>query len=116
MAARVYIVTRHKGAIEWMMKEFGAGVAVDGIVVGQWTGNEPLSPGDRVIGVLPLPMVADILDKGARFLLICLPDIAFGQRGQELTPKEMTAAGAYLQEIEMVKLGNGLYPQWGELS
>ncbi len=41
------------------------------------------------IGVLPIPMVKEILDAGSRFFLLVLPDLAFGQRGAEMTPEQM---------------------------
>lgn len=100
-----YIVTRHKGAIAWLREHL-----VSGTVVEQWTGSEVISASDCVIGTLPIPMIAGILEKGARFGLLNLPAIAFSQRGQELTPAEMDEAGANVREINKIELG-GLWFQ-----
>lgn len=97
----IYIVTRRACAVEWLRSR-----GYDGTAIPQW-GDEDiarLQPGDIVIGVLPVLIIRDILNSGARFILPHLPGIAFGQRGQELTPDEMEAAGACLHEIVSLEI------------
>ena len=96
----IYLVTRHTGAIEWLRAKGYDGIAEPHLERDRITG------GNLYIGVLPIPMVKEILDAGSRFFLLVLPDIAFGQRGQEMTPEQMDRAGAHLLEVQSI----GLYP------
>lgn len=93
---KTYIVSRHIGAIKWLNEK-----GYFGCIILQW---EPkyttlLNCGDIVVGTLPLPMVHDIIQRGATFIHLSLPTIAFGERGNELTPDEMDDAGATLYKI-----------------
>lgn len=49
-------------------------------------------------------MVKAILDAGSRFLLLALPDVAYSQRGKDMTPEEMERAGAHLIEVKNIEL------------
>jgi putative CRISPR-associated protein (TIGR02620 family) len=97
-----FIVTRHAGAIRWLNSS-----GITGEIISQWTDERTnqLVPGDLVVGVLPLPLIADVIRTGARFGLLILPAIAFSQRGQELSPEEMEHAGANVTEILSVTMG-----------
>ncbi len=94
----IYLVTRHAGAIEWLRAKGYDGVAEPHLEKHQITG------GNLYIGVLPIPMVKEILDAGSRFFLLVLPDIASAQRGQEMTPEETDRAGAGLVEVTSIDL------------
>jgi len=98
---KTYIVSRHQGAIEWLNKQ-----GYWGCVIPQWSFRNTmiLNQGDVVIGTLPFPTIRDIIDLGATFIYIHLPEVFFTQRGQELTPEEMDRAGAllyYIRNLEM---------------
>lgn len=94
----LYIVTRHQGAIDWLRVK-----GYDGIVTTHLEKNQ-ITGGNLYIGVLPIPIVKEILDAGSRFFLLVLPDLAFAQRGQEMSPDEMEKAGASLVEVKRVDL------------
>jgi putative CRISPR-associated protein (TIGR02620 family) len=81
----ILIVTRHAGLIEWL-KRHGVG----GDVI------EVASPADvagrDVIGVLPLHLAA----LARSVTTVDMPGLTLAQRGKDLSPDEMDAAGAML--------------------
>lgn len=81
----VLIVTRHAGLVAWL-----AGRGITGRVIAQATPADVR--GKRVIGVLPLHLAAE----AAEVVTVDMPGLKPEQRGQDLTPAEMDAAGAYL--------------------
>jgi len=87
------IVSRHAGTIAWL-----ASKGVQGEVIAQ-ASPEDFKPGDVIYGVLPVPLIAEALQRGARVILTVLPAVALGERGKELTPAEMDRAGAKLLEV-----------------
>lgn len=89
----IKIVSRHPGAIAWIKSK-----GFEGEQIAQFT-PEMAQEGDTVIGVLPVPLIASVLNAGAQFILLSLPAVAFSERGQELTPDQMDAAGAKLHRI-----------------
>jgi len=98
MREMIYLVTRHNGAIEWLRTKGYDGVAEPHLE------RDQIAGGNLYIGVLPIPMVKEILDAGSRFFLLVLPDLAFGQRGQEMTPEQMDRAGAHLLEVKRIEM------------
>ena len=98
MNGNVKIVSRHPGAIRWLKSKFGNAEVIKHLDVADVTSA------DTVIGVLPLPMIKAILDKGAHFILLSLPKVAFSDRGSELTPGEMDDAGAKLSRVGSLQL------------
>ena len=94
----IIIVTRHPGAVRWLREK-----GYEGVVVAHLTPDQ-ITQGNIYIGSLPLPMISIILDKGSRFFLLNLPEIAFSQRGQDMTPEEMDRAGALLVEVKSIVL------------
>ena len=92
----IFIVTRHPGASEWIRNH-----GIVGTLVTQWSDEltQSLHKGDTVIGTLPMGPVEEILNTGARFILLELPAIRFSQRGQELSPGEMSDPPARLREV-----------------
>jgi putative CRISPR-associated protein (TIGR02620 family) len=94
----IYVVTRHAGAIAWLAsKGFTGEIAVH-------LSSDQIKDGNIYIGVLPVPMIKQILDAGSRFYLLVLPEISLEKRVRELTPDEMDAAGAILQEVTRIDL------------
>jgi CRISPR-associated protein Csx16 len=94
----IYIVTRHKGAIEWLRTKGYSGEVIPHL------DNNKITGGNLYIGVVPVPIIKQILDAGSRFFLLALPDIAFSQRGQDMIPDEMEGAGARLIEVKRIEL------------
>lgn len=94
------IITRHDGAIKWL-----ASRGIEGEIIEHFNGY--VEENTTYIGILPVPMIHNILSKGGKFVLLSLPSIAFKERGNELSPSEMDKAGAALYEIkhlDMVKI------------
>lgn len=77
------IVTRHAGLVAWLEAR---GIA--GTVIAQATPADV--QGKRVIGALPLHLAA-LADE---VIAVDLPNLSAEQRGRDLTPAEMDAAGA----------------------
>jgi len=92
-----YFITRHKGAVEWARAQ---GIEAEHMVhfdVGI------IRPGDKVLGTLPVSIIAEINRKNARYFHLTLnlpPEL----RGQELSADDMEKAGARLEEFEVRKI------------
>ncbi len=88
-----YFVTRHSGAVEWARRQ--------GIEAKLITHLDPaqIEEGDTVLGTLPIQIVAEINERGARYLHleIALPA---EQRGVQLSADDMDRLGAKLIEYE----------------
>jgi len=95
---RTFIVTRHPGAVAWLKEKGFTGEVMPHL------SPEIVNSGDRVIGVLPITLAAELVKKGVKVFVISLPKVAFGDRGQELTPAEMGKAGARLFKVDKIKL------------
>jgi CRISPR-associated protein Csx16 len=93
-----YFVTRHPGALEWAARQ---GLAVDC----QLSHLEVavIQPGDTVIGILPLNLVAEVCARGARFfnLSLTVPPEA---RGRELSADELEQFGARVEEYRVERV------------
>ncbi|MDW8469610.1 MAG: CRISPR-associated protein Csx16 [Burkholderiales bacterium] len=81
-AGTTWFVSRHAGAIEWASRR---GIAVDRMVA--HLDVDDVSPGDTVIGTLPVNLAARVCARGARYLNLSLelPEDARGrglQRGR----------------------------------
>ena len=86
-----WFVTRHPGAVEWAARK---GLHIDR----HDTHLDPdtVAPGDTVIGILPVHLVARLCVRGARYLHLSL-DLPATARGRELSADELEAHGARLQ-------------------
>jgi CRISPR-associated protein Csx16 len=80
------IVSRHSGAVEWLKLH-----GVTGEVVAH-VDNPQRVAGRVVYGILPLHLAA----LAAKVVVIDLPGLQADQRGKDLTPEEMDAAGAVM--------------------
>ncbi|WP_217533736.1 CRISPR-associated protein Csx16 [Vibrio metschnikovii] len=94
----VWLITRHSGTVEWCAQQ---GLSIDQQVA--HLQPEKVFAGDVIIGTLPIHLIADITQKGARYLHLSL-DLPEQWRGQELTPSMLDAAGARLEEYSAHKL------------
>jgi len=86
------IVTRHAGAVEWLRLQ-----GITGEVVSHATAENV--SGRFVIGALPLHLAS----LTASITTIDLPGLSAEQRGQDLTPEQMDAAGAHLTTYKVAK-------------
>ncbi len=85
-----YFVTRHKGALKWAHRQgYRAAVAVDDF------NADVIEPGDRVLGTLPVHIIAEICERGGRFLHLQFDETP---RGAEWSADEMERNGARLVE------------------
>lgn len=80
------IVTRHAGAVEWLAQRGYTGPVIEQATVEDVRGK-------AVIGNLPMHLAAEAAIVGN----IDIPNLTREQRGQDLTPEEMRAAGAVLR-------------------
>jgi len=87
------LVTRHRGAIDWLQKRGFVGEIVSHI------NADEIKGGETVVGVLPITLVKQLLDKGCIVYILQLPDVPRELRGVELTSGMMDRFGAKLFKI-----------------
>ena len=80
------IITRHEGAVKWLESRRG----ITGNVIAHATPEDVR--GKVVVGALPLHLAALTEAVGS----IDMPRLRADQRGQDLSPEDMDAAGAHL--------------------
>jgi CRISPR-associated protein Csx16 len=97
-----YFVARHPGAIAWAAEH---GVRVD-VQLTHLDDPKSVLPGDRVIGILPVNLVADICERGARYWHLAL-DVPQDVRGKELTAAQMSEYGARIEEYQAKRVPPG---------
>ena len=91
LVGTTWFVSRHAGAIEWARR--------NEIYAHRWVSHvdtREISPGDTVIGSLPVHMAAAVCARGARYLHLAL-DLPKELRGHELTFEQLTEIKARLQ-------------------
>lgn len=89
-APLTWMVTRHPGALEWLQAQGLQGQCVPHL------DPQQVGPGDRVIGTLPLHLVAAVCERGAHYFHLSL-DLTPELRGKELTAEQLEACGARLE-------------------
>ncbi len=99
-----YLVTRHPGAKAWVESE---GIKVDYYL--DHLEIDQVKKGDRILGSLPVNLVAELNAKGIRYFHITLP-LPPELRGQEITSEIMKKLGAKMEEykVEKCRMGKGL--------
>lgn len=93
-----WFVSRHSGATEWAEQQ---GLIVDRQVSHLETSQ--VSAGDIVIGSLPVNLVAEINQNGARYLHLVLPLPEY-LRGKEISAEIMKQQGARLEEFQVRRI------------
>jgi CRISPR-associated protein Csx16 len=96
-----YIVSRHPGAIEWLLARVGK--HAQSVQVLSHLDSLLMGPGDVVCGVLPLVWAARICAQGARVLVLDL-ELAAHLRGVELSAVQLDELGARLVEYRVQQL------------
>ncbi|WP_424406037.1 CRISPR-associated protein Csx16 [Pasteurella sp. PK-2025] len=94
----VWFVSRHQGAMDWIKAQH--------IHIDHWVSHleiHRIQENDIVIGTLPLHMVAQICEKGARFYCLSI-HLQEAQRGQELTATQLKVQQCTLQPFFVKKL------------
>lgn len=92
-----YFVTRHEGALEWARNQGIDARRLEHLDMSMIKG------GDLIMGTLPVPLIADICLKGARYLHLSMtvpPEL----RGQELNAQDMERFGARLEEFNVQRI------------
>jgi len=92
-----YFVSRHVGAMDWAMRE---GIHVDQQVT--HLNPDVIQQGDLVIGTLPVNLIADINERGAKYWHLSL-NLPAARRGKELSAAEMQAYGARLEAFHVIR-------------
>lgn len=95
---KTYFISRHPGAVEWAESE--------GFHVDERLAHFDVSivmPGDRVLGTLPINLVAQVNVRGGEYLHLTL-ELPSSSRGKELSADDMRQYGARLERYQAVKL------------
>lgn len=92
-----WFVSRHRGAVEWAAQQ---GLLIDHAVA--HLDLAALREGDIVIGTLPVNLVADVCDRGARYLHLSLR-LPAEARGRELSAEELRNFDARLEEYQVCR-------------
>ncbi|MCK5925435.1 MAG: CRISPR-associated protein Csx16 [Methylococcales bacterium] len=92
-----YFVTRHTNAKEWATEE---GIAIDRVI--EHLDLEQIKAGDKVLGSLPVNLVAELTAKKVRYFHLSL-NVPIELRGQEISAQLMREFGAKLEEFQVFK-------------
>lgn len=93
-----YIVTRHQGSIDWAKTRLPDARTIDTIDPAQ------IQAGDRLFGVIPLDIAAEVCAVGARVFLLVFDRDGMA-RGGEVSREELDRRGARLVEYRVSVLG-----------
>ena len=85
--SQVFIVTRHAGAQRWLAMRGIQGELHPHFDTAQ------VKPGDQVVGTLPIPLAADVVERGGVYFHLDLR-VPPEYRGKELTAEDMDRFGA----------------------
>ena len=92
--AKLWIVSRHQGAIAWLHAQGWQGTQFDHLDI------ECVNAGDVVMGTLPVNLAAEVCAKKAQYIHLSLR-IPFELRGVELSSEQMMYYGADLQAYDI---------------
>lgn len=87
-----YFISRHPGAVAWAESE---GFHVDERLA--HFDVEMVKAGDRVLGTLPINLVAEVNERGGSYFHLALA-LPADMRGKELSAEDMRSYGAKLEE------------------
>jgi putative CRISPR-associated protein (TIGR02620 family) len=96
---KIWIVSRHPGAIAFMTELGFCGTIVSHITLDQ------VMPGDTVVGVLPLSLSLPLQESGALVLHLVI-DLPAKHRGQELSSAQLKQFGARICHYQITELAN----------
>ena len=92
---RTWLITRHPGAIDWARE---SGLVWDRLEA--HLSADTVAAGDRVYGVLPLPLAAELCARGAEVWHLCIP-VTAAERGRELSAAELNRLGARFRRFHV---------------
>ena len=94
-----FFVSRHSGALEWLQRHH-PDLANRAQVIAHADRHffARLQPGDVVVGVLPIYLIAKVCERRARYFALSVPKIPPERRGHVLSADELEAYGAHLNE------------------
>lgn len=92
--AKLWIVSRHQGAIAWLNAQGWQGTQIDHLDI------DCVNEGDVVMGTLPVNLAAEVCAKKAQYIHLSLR-IPFELRGVELSSEQMMAYGADLKVYDV---------------
>jgi CRISPR-associated protein Csx16 len=95
-----YFVTRHAGAKQWAQQQ---GITVD--VQVDHLNIDELQSGDKVLGSLPVNLVAELNTKGVRYFHLSLM-LTEQLRGKEISVELMHELGAKMEEYSVKRIYN----------
>lgn len=93
-----WFVTRHPGALVWLQRQ---GLSADRVV--SHLMPEEAEPGDIVIGIFPVNLIADLCARGVRYLHLSVrlpPEF----RGVELSCEQLEQLGATIEEFRVERV------------
>jgi CRISPR-associated protein Csx16 len=93
-----FFITRHPGALDWARSQ---GIAFDRHVT--HLNAAEVTPGDVVLGSLPVHLAAAICQRGARYFNLSL-DLPEKLRGRELDAQTLKRCGGRLEEFIVKKV------------
>jgi len=91
-------ITRHPGAVEWLKANYPK-IAKSATMVSHFDASTT-EAGDVIVGILPVNMICDVINHGARFIALQI-DLPAELRGKELTVEDMDNCNAKLQEYHV---------------
>lgn len=100
----ILAITRHSAAKDWLCDQFPN----DDVTV-----HSHYTPGleygfTLVVGILPLPLIANLNKMGIRFMLLTM-NVPEEFRGVELTKDQMVEFGAKLEEYQVMRCEYSYY-------
>lgn len=94
---RTLVVTRHSGAREWLAARVDFDLVVDHLE------PDTVRAGDRVIGTLPIPQIAELQGRDIDVVSLCIA-LPADKRGRELTAIELEALAPRLVEFKVSEI------------
>lgn len=86
-----YFISRHQGAIDWIKQQ---GIKIDHFVA--HLDIAQIQAGDKVIGILPIHLAAQVCAKGASFYFLTV-NVRPEQRGTELSAEQLSQQQCSIQ-------------------
>lgn len=101
--SKTWFVGRHSGSAEWLRaQDIRIDKHVEHLDKQQWP-----SPGDTVIGTLPVHIIADLNHQGVRFIHLKL-DMKSTHRGEEFNAADLQKLNPELVEYLVMRIGGDL--------
>ena len=97
MPSITWIVSRHRGALEFLAQSGFVGRECAHLNV------DDVKPNDIVIGTLPMPMVAKLCTRGVHYWHLSVP-LTPADRGRELSVQRLRALGVRVERFEVRRL------------